>query len=123
MKAVLAFIHTSCRAFWQRPLVDCITSFRPSLAEHTAIPAPASTVGRDEFQRELNYLLHLVATGLGGIKAPLRERRSQRRGKEIVARVKYFEGAHVGATERVDDELGEHGAFDARALEHRWVFG
>ncbi len=70
-----------------------------------------------QFQWELNYLLDPMASGFGGIEAPLCERHAQGFGEEIVARVKYSERAHVGAAERVDDELCEDDTFDARALE------
>ena len=46
-----------------------------------------SIVGRDEFQRQLHDLIHLVTARFGWEEAPLLQRAAQRFREEIVGRL------------------------------------
>src|SRR6185312_530153 len=82
---------------------------------------PASRLGLRERKRELHELFHFPAAGFGSIEPHPRQHVLHGIREQVVGGLEHLERAHVRLARRVDHELHEHFAFDARALQHARV--
>src|SRR5688572_22271866 len=101
------------------PFAKAPIEWKSSSSDRFIVDSLQVSLLRDaERERLLHELFHLASTDFRGDELHLRQRVPDRLDEEVVRRLQDLEGARLGASRRVHDELREHFALDARLPEH-----